>query len=62
MQGEAVCAARTPLPALSVLLGHEGGFSLMSLFVLLQSATSSDGGEYTLGFIMSLLVICLFVG
>lgn len=26
--------------------GHEGSFSLMSLFVLFQSAASSDGGEY----------------
>lgn len=26
--------------------GHEGSFSLMSLFVFFQSAASSDGGEY----------------
>lgn len=26
--------------------GHEGSLSLMSLFVLFQSAASSDGGEY----------------
>lgn len=32
--------------ALSSASGHEGSLSLMPLFVLFQSAASSDGGEY----------------
>lgn len=31
----------------SLLPGHQGSFSLMSLFLFFQSAASSDAGEYT---------------
>ena len=43
MEGPSLVQA--PVPCVKAG-GHEGSFSLMSLFVLFQSAASSDGGEY----------------
>lgn len=45
MPEETLLSAQPPVSCLSTG-GHEGSFSLMSLFVLFQSAASSDGGEY----------------
>lgn len=39
------------VPCLRAGWGHEGSFSLMSLFVLFQSTASSDAGEYIYLFI-----------
>lgn len=45
MPGDTLLSAHSSVPCLSTG-GHEGSLSLMSLFVLFQSAASSDGGEY----------------
>lgn len=47
MPEEPLLSAQASVSALSPG-GHEGSLSLMSLFVLFQSAASSDGGEYNL--------------
>lgn len=45
MPGETLLPAQSSVSRLGPG-GHEGSLSLMSLFVLFQSAASSDGGKY----------------